>query len=420
MKRLFHFLLCLSLLHGCGRADILDQLKPKDTQPDETSEPSDPKPGDVLWEESFDLFTTDGGPDIQSDDFRNDVQNPLSHIEFKSAEWKTVATSHVCSYDYIKQKNLCDWVYLFRCREYEGCLGCGINDRGKRGIAQSPMLSAIREVSDIRVSFRVKTVEGFNDELGFRVMLSGIIRAVTLDGKSLEVTTVHDGIEHAFLFPASLLKDGWHTVTADIEKATDGTMLQWCGNSTSTGLTHGFWLDDIKVTRISDMTRAPKNLRVPFWNIQNGMWSDQPYQFTNFRKFIEKYDPDVCVWCEAQSIYKDHSTDKKAASDWYFPSHWQGFAKAHGHKYAAIGGYRLYADDYYPQVITSKYPIKTLLKITETESGIDTTRFTHEGKPESYMPVAHGAGVKSTWTAPGSTSSPSISGRTPTATMPNS
>ena len=245
----------------------------------------------------------------------------------------------------------------------------------------------------MRVSFRVKTVDGFSDDLGFRVMLSGIIRGVTLDGKQLEVNTVHDGLEHAFLFSAGQLEDGWHSITVDVEKATDGTMLQWCANSTSTSLVHGFWLDDIVVTRIAEMERAPKNLRVLYWNIQNGMWSDQPYQFTNFRKFIQKYDPDVCVWCEAQSIYKDHSTEMKAPSDWYFPSHWQGFAKAYGHRYAAIGGYRLYAEDYYPQVITSKYPIKTLLKITETEANVDTSSFTHNGKPESYMPVAHGAGV---------------------------
>ena len=367
-------LITLACLTACKTGSILDDLKPKEPESQHTEDQfPDPKPGDVLWEEDFHLFNTDGGPDIQSDDFKNDVQNPLSHVEFKSTEWKTVATSHVCSDDYVKQKNIGAWVYLFRCREYDGCLGCGINDRGKRGIAQSPMLSAISEVSDIRVSFRVKTVDGFNDELGFRVMLSGIIRSVTLDGNPMEVNTVHDGLEHAFLFGAGQLKGDWHTITADIEKATNGTMLQWCGNSTATSLVHGFWLDDIKVTRIRDMERAPKNLRVLFWNIQNGMWSDQPYQFSNFCDFVKKYDPDVCVWCEAQTIYKDHSTDMKARADWYFPSHWQGFARSCGHKYAAIGGYRLYADDYYPQVITSKYP--------------------HSGKPEDYMPVAHGAGV---------------------------
>lgn len=394
MKLAWPIVLLMIAAIGCKSGGILDELNPKEPEK-ETPEVqfSDPKPGDVLWEEDFHLFDTDCGPDIQSDDFRNDVQNPLSHIEFKSTEWKTVATSHICSDSYIKQKNIGDWVYLFRCREYDGCLGCGINDKGKRGIAQSPMLSAIGEVSDIRVEFRVRTVDGFNDNLGFRVMLCGVIRNVTLDGKGLEVNTVHDGLEHAFRFSAEQIAGGWHSISVDVEKATNGTMLQWCGESKETDLVHGFWLDDIKVTRLKDMERAPGNLRVLFWNIQNGMWSDQPYQFYNFRDFIRKYDPDVCVWCEAQSIYKDHSTDKKAQADWYFPSHWQGFATAYGHKYAAIGGYRLYAEDYYPQVITSRYPIRTLLKITETEPEVDTLNFTHTGKPESYMPVAHGAGV---------------------------
>ena len=394
MKLAWPIVLLMIAAIGCKSGGILDELNPKEPEK-ETPEVqfSDPKPGDVLWEEDFHLFDTDGGPDIQSDNFRDDVQNPLSHIEFKSTEWKTVATSHICSDSYIKQKNIGDWVYLFRCREYDGCLGCGINDRGKRGIAQSPMLSAIGEVSDIRIEFRVRTVDGFNDNLGFRVMLCGVIRNVTLDGKELEINTVHDGLEHAFRFSAEQLAGGWHSISVDVEKATNGTMLQWCGESKETDLVHGFWLDDIKVTRLKDMERAPGNLRVLFWNIQNGMWSDQPYQFYNFRDFIRKYDPDVCVWCEAQSIYKDHSTDKKAQADWYFPSHWQGFATAYGHKYAAIGGYRLYAEDYYPQVITSRYPIRTLLKITETEPEVDTLNFTHTGKPESYMPVAHGAGV---------------------------
>ena len=394
MKRFGLILFLMIAATGCRTGSILDNIKPKPPVSEEPENPyPDPKPGDVLWAESFDLFTDDYGPDIQSDDFRNDVQNPLSHIEFKSTEWKTVGSSHVCSNDYIRQKNIGNWVYLFRCREYPGCLGVGINDRGKRGIAQSPMLSAVGEISDVEVCFRVRTVDGFNDELCLKVVHSGIIRGISLDGKAVPLTTVHDGLEHAVTFSAGQLKDGWHTVSAEVEQVTNGTMLQWSGNSTSTSLNHGFWLDDIEVTRLRDWERAPRNLRVLFWNIQNGMWSDQPYQFDNFHKFICKYNPDVCVFCEAQTIYKDHSTDKKDQADWYFPSHWKGFAAACGYDYSALGGYRLYADDYYPQVIVSKYPVKTLMKITETDASVDTSRFTHGNKGPDYMPVAHGAGV---------------------------
>ena len=394
MRRGLLPLCLLVLLASCGTNSILDELKPKeqDTAEEQPSFP-DPRAGDVLWKESFDLFDTDRGPDIQSDDFRNDVQNPLSHIEFKSAEWKTVGSSHICSDGYVQKKHIGDWVYLFRCNEYDGCLGVGINDRGKRGIAQSPMLSAVDGISDVSVSFKIKTVDGFSDDFCFKVVLSGIIRRLRLDGEELPVTSVHDGLEHAVLFPAGQLAGGWHSITAEVEQATDGTMLQWCGNSTSTDLVHGFWLDDIEVTRIRDLERPGGGLRVLFWNIQNGMWSDQPHQFDNFRKFIRKYDPDVCVFCEAQTIYKDHSTTMKDARDRYFPAHWQAFAESYGHKYAALGGYRLYADDYYPQVITSRFPIKTLLKIAETDPEVDTLHFTHSDKSQSYMPVAHGAGV---------------------------
>ena len=148
LRRLAIIFFLAVALPGCSGSPVSD-LRPKEQDTEEQPRPGDldPAPGDVLWEENFDLFTADGGPDIQSDDFKNDVQNPLSHVEFKSTEWKTVATSHVCSNDYVKQKNIGGWVYLFRCREYGGCLGCGINDRGKRGIAQSPMLSAIKECS---------------------------------------------------------------------------------------------------------------------------------------------------------------------------------------------------------------------------------------------------------------------------------
>ena len=89
----------------------------------------------------------------------------------------------------------------------------------------------------------------------------------------------------------------------------------------------------------------------------------------------------------------------------YFPKAWPEFAASYGHKYTAIGGYRIYADDYYPQVITSKYPIETLALITETDSehqqmadnwndGASHAAEYHRQCPEGYCPVAHGAAVQ--------------------------
>jgi len=140
---------------------------------------------------------------------------------------------------------------------------------------------------------------------------------------------------------------------------------------------------------------ASNSLRVLFWNIQNGMWSDQKDNYDNFLQFVKRYSPDVCVWCEGQSIYKTGTTSSMAAKDRYFPEHWQDFAARYGHSYVAIGGYRLYADDYFPQIITSKYPIETVLKITETDPYYQSLdgNFDHRKTGEDYRPVAHGAAL---------------------------
>ena len=54
-------------------------------------------------------------------------------------------------------------------------------------------------------------------------------------------------------------------------------------------------------------------LRVLYWNIQNGMWADQGNNYDNFVEWVKRYDPDVCVWCEAQTIYEDGTNKARAA-----------------------------------------------------------------------------------------------------------
>ena len=50
-------------------------------------------------------------------------------------------------------------------------------------------------------------------------------------------------------------------------------------------------------------------LRVLYWNIQNGMWAEQGDNYDNFVEWGKRYDPAVCVWCEAQTIY-ENGTDE--------------------------------------------------------------------------------------------------------------
>ncbi|MDE7407809.1 MAG: endonuclease, partial [Muribaculaceae bacterium] len=101
------------------------------------------------------------------------------------------------------------------------------------------------------------------------------------------------------------------------------------------------------------------NLRLLYWNIQNGMWSGQDDNYDKFVEFVKEKNPDVCVWCEASSIYYTGSYDKMPVDDKYLPDNWDDLAKRYGHKYWYKGGHR----DNYPQVITSRYPIENVKRI---------------------------------------------------------
>lgn len=119
--------------------------------------------------------------------------------------------------------------------------------------------------------------------------------------------------------------------------------------------------------------QGEKTLRLLHWNIQNGMWDGQNDNYDRFVKFVKSQDPDICVWCEAESIWKTDSDQALDPEDRYLADNWGELAKRYGHEYWGIGGHR----DSYPQVITSKYPITYISKIIGEESDVL---------------VAHGAG----------------------------
>ena len=79
--------------------------------------------------------------------------------------------------------------------------------------------------------------------------------------------------------------------------------------------------------------------------------------------WVNKYDPDICIWTESESIYKDKSGTSQSSK--YLPNNWDKVAARYGHSYFAVGGNR----DNYPQTVTSKYPIQTIQKITNTDDG---------------------------------------------------
>ena len=115
------------------------------------------------------------------------------------------------------------------------------------------------------------------------------------------------------------------------------------------------------------------SLRVLYWNFQNGMWADEPNNYDNFVEWVKEYDPDICIWCGAQTIYETGTGKECKAENRYLTDNWGELAARFGHQYWEKGGHR----DNYPQVITSKLPIEVVEQIVGEE-------------PDSV--VTHGAG----------------------------
>lgn len=117
-----------------------------------------------------------------------------------------------------------------------------------------------------------------------------------------------------------------------------------------------------------------KEIKVLYWNIQNGMWADQGNNYDNFVNFVKSEDPDICVWAEAESRYRTGTADRMAGcEEAYLPYNWDILAQRYGHKYWILAGKR----DTFPQVVTSKYPLEIVKRIS--------------GNGEDII-VVHGAG----------------------------
>ena len=103
-----------------------------------------------------------------------------------------------------------------------------------------------------------------------------------------------------------------------------------------------------------------KELKVLYWNIQNGMWSDQADNYDHFVAYVQSLDPDICIWCEAESRYlTDTAVKMQMPEDQYLPWNWDLLAQRYGHQYTLVCGKR----DTFPQVITSKYPLRIVKRI---------------------------------------------------------
>ena len=291
---------------------------------------------------------------------------------------KTVENSRNLSASYIKSRNVGDYNALFRVQEHQGYIAVGAAD-SYNGIFEPALAqAAITMQHDVSISFDFCPKSDFNDDLYFTATNGANVVSCTIDGVELGTESFtrlfSKTSSTAKLFKAALKSD-WQKITLVVRNINDasGFTITTANAHTKLG-NYGFYFDNFEVRSLYDASqKRSTTLRVLYWNVQNGMWADQDNNYSNFAAWVKKYNPDVCIWCEGETIFNS-AGDKVYGTNRVLPGAWSSVASKYGHTYVSKG-----ADvDNYPQIITSKYQITTLEQISATSV--------------ADSPIAHGAG----------------------------
>ena len=348
----------------------------------------------LIWYEGFDRCAWGGDPiggksgwvpDVDDDAARTGGEYARVAVSADKAgcgfvqssfeDEQSVAENHDMSDAYVLSRGFDRVRYMLRCREHPGYIsvGVGSGSRGWYALNNPPVLDCIYCLD---VSFSICLAEGIDDRILFQCAESGsVIDSWQLDGEDGPEESLYHGIQTSYLsMDAATLGIGrWRKVSLRLNNCSDLTRLQWLAASTEPG-THGFYLDDIAIRKVPGRWAHTDGLRVLYWNIQNGMWSDQGNNYDNFVRFVKDYAPDVCVWCEGQSNYAT-GTDTYTGGG-YLPDGWAALAARYGHTYVSVSRR---GNDAFPQVVTSRYPVTLLEAIGDFGPGVE--------------PVTHGAGI---------------------------
>lgn len=352
--------------------------------------------GDVVaGEDSFGMNPVAGDVTTKSGRTLRGYETPLYPVSYEMAgagyiqesnlsvtEGKDVSGSRYLSDSYIKSRNIGGYLRLYRCQEYQGYISVGDT---YNGIVEPVFAGEISDAHrDIVISFDICAASDFDDDLSFKATNGGNIISCMVDGTELPETVFSRKFSKtgstaaldrsAVTLPAS---DGrWHNVELTVRNMNDkSTFTLTTAASHSKPGAYRFYLDNYQVRTLKDHAdRDGSTLRVMYWNIQNGMWADQDNNYNNFVAWVKKYNPDVCVWCEGETIFNT-SGDKVNGTNRILPNAWASVAQRYGHNYWSKSEDR----DNYPQIITSKYPINTLAKIGQI------------GTTDAY--VEHGSGL---------------------------
>ena len=108
------------------------------------------------------------------------------------------------------------------------------------------------------------------------------------------------------------------------------------------------------------------NLRLLYWNVQNGMWDGQTDDYQRFTSWVSGQKADICVWCEAKKLYVTGTAKYEVESEEQCIERWKRLAERYGHKYVYLSAHR----DNYPQLYTSNRPLEMEKLIVGNEDTI--------------------------------------------------
>ena len=385
----------------------------------------------TVYEEHFDLMVWGG--DIMSGEKRGytptaantaaptsvtgfertlyDAKYDIAGSNYMSTDYSNMtAVSHNMSESYLRSRGIFSAPWLFRVEERPGYIGVGAQQKGGRGRYRTAPFTNLSKPAQVAVEFKFCPMNNYtttyssdgstlpnNLHIWFRN--AGYISEAYIDGKKFELTSSNHGYTRngkaatevkglneysELLLPPSAMTiptsataaKTWHTIKLIVNDVRDDSAMDLYV-STAVGSYLGYYVDDIVVTKIKDM--PTETLKVLYWNIQNGMWADQGNGYKKFIAWVKALDPDVCVWCEARTIYNDKGTgsisDESLNKGTYLINKsksltWGTVAKGYGHNYWTYGAYQ----DNYPVVITAKSAITLKQRLGNDTTGKSSGR----------------------------------------------
>ena len=293
------------------------------------------------------------------------------------------------SASYARSRNIESFDMLYHCQEFQGYISVGATG-ATNGLFQAPFAkNIIRSYCDVKVKFDYCPMAGFEDDLMLQTVNGANILSCTIDGKDATATQFTRSFEKtsttAYLLNAAVpvptsaaAKKTWHHVELVINNMNEISSLSLTTRRSETGK-RGFYLDNFEVRTVDAHTKTTftKTLRVMFWNIQYGMWADQKNNYDNFVACVNKYRPDVCVWCEAESYYdnngnttyrgeKGPSTGVGSLKGYGNLTGWKWLAGRYGHENVSGSDN---TNTNFPQIITSRYPITRVMGLSSSQTG---------------------------------------------------